>query len=441
MKSKEILHNINSINYDLQKNNNENVKKNKKIGNNNSKAPRNNLKSQFSKNSNSIQNIEINYNNIKTNSTNQILYKNQIKLEKPNNEKIIPKSIIKNNSSSETSGIWENCSKKKDHLNSTASSSTNAENFKNRYFNSFDPQTANSFVTNILSEIKDIKKKEEFINEDQQKKEKKEEYSIPKKNEPFFAIFTQKLLVQKISDRIWYYRDPRGIVQGPFSSVEMDLWNSDNYFPDHLPISWLQYKQFISIEQFKSNPFLLLKLAKLNLPNFKKYLKFKNLQNHESFVNHFSGHKKEFFFQDEREKNHHFNNVDGVEENSLSLAFSPISIQSLKPNNLFNNNNSSFSSSSNSQKELNLSKPTNINNENEHQDKTKVFSCFTEIDLKLMLGINLPDSNSVQKINNKNKFEPVFNFKNFPCFSESLIGDEFSKKRKSDLDGKNIEIY
>ena len=93
------------------------------------------------------------------------------------------------------------------------------------------------------------------------------------KQSSFFVIFTSKLLIQNISDKIWYYRDPQGKIQGPFSSIEMDIWNNDLYFPNDLPIAWLQTKQFISLEQFKANPLQLIKLAKMNVPNINRYLK------------------------------------------------------------------------------------------------------------------------------------------------------------------------
>ena len=64
-----------------------------------------------------------------------------------------------------------------------------------------------------------------------------------------------------ISDNVWFYEDPQKKIQGPFSSVDMDVWNLDQYFPPILQISWKQSVQFISILQFKTAPVQLIKLA------------------------------------------------------------------------------------------------------------------------------------------------------------------------------------
>ena len=38
-------------------------------------------------------------------------------------------------------------------------------------------------------------------------------------------------------ERVWYYRDPKGQVQGPFSWVDMYHWNLVGYFPATLPVA------------------------------------------------------------------------------------------------------------------------------------------------------------------------------------------------------------
>lgn len=41
----------------------------------------------------------------------------------------------------------------------------------------------------------------------------------------------------RASEKTWYYRDPQGLVQGPFSSVEMFNWNAAGYFPVDLLVA------------------------------------------------------------------------------------------------------------------------------------------------------------------------------------------------------------
>ena len=65
---------------------------------------------------------------------------------------------------------------------------------------------------------------------------------------------------------VWFYKDPLGMVQGPFKSLNMDLWNLDGYFNPMLMISWLQNKQFVTIDHFKANPASLYKLAMIYVP-------------------------------------------------------------------------------------------------------------------------------------------------------------------------------
>lgn len=76
-----------------------------------------------------------------------------------------------------------------------------------------------------------------------------------------FSLFVQKLGTCGLNYAVWYYKDPQGDTQGPFSSIDMDCWNLDKYFPLHLPVAFIQTTQFVTIEYFRSNPSCLIKLA------------------------------------------------------------------------------------------------------------------------------------------------------------------------------------
>lgn len=68
------------------------------------------------------------------------------------------------------------------------------------------------------------------------------------RGDPFSSILLESGIVDqagfvslpsnsKASERTWYYRDPQGLVQGPFSSVEMFNWNAAGYFPVDLLVA------------------------------------------------------------------------------------------------------------------------------------------------------------------------------------------------------------
>ena len=52
-----------------------------------------------------------------------------------------------------------------------------------------------------------------------------------------------------IDDKQWYYRDPQNIVQGPFSSADMERWFAAGYFTTLLPVKRLGEAQFSTIQQ------------------------------------------------------------------------------------------------------------------------------------------------------------------------------------------------
>lgn len=43
---------------------------------------------------------------------------------------------------------------------------------------------------------------------------------------------TKKLLTtEQLKSSMWYYRDPQGVVQGPFSLITLKRWSDAGYFP------------------------------------------------------------------------------------------------------------------------------------------------------------------------------------------------------------------
>eukprot|EP00359_Climacostomum_virens_P009168 CAMPEP_0204916916 /NCGR_PEP_ID=MMETSP1397-20131031/14623_1 /ASSEMBLY_ACC=CAM_ASM_000891 /TAXON_ID=49980 /ORGANISM="Climacostomum Climacostomum virens, Strain Stock W-24" /LENGTH=345 /DNA_ID=CAMNT_0052089597 /DNA_START=138 /DNA_END=1175 /DNA_ORIENTATION=+ len=54
----------------------------------------------------------------------------------------------------------------------------------------------------------------------------------------------------KAYDKVWYYRDPQGDVQGAFDSVEMFNWYAAGYFTDELHVSYASRLQFVPLSYF-----------------------------------------------------------------------------------------------------------------------------------------------------------------------------------------------
>lgn len=50
-------------------------------------------------------------------------------------------------------------------------------------------------------------------------------------------------------ERSWYYRDPKGLVQGPFSWVDMYHWNLVGYFPATLPVALQKPEVFTPLSE------------------------------------------------------------------------------------------------------------------------------------------------------------------------------------------------
>lgn len=64
-------------------------------------------------------------------------------------------------------------------------------------------------------------------------------------------MYTQGNIIPKV----WLYKDKSGIVQGPFMSYDMDLWNGEkDYFSDSVGISllngpFLEIKKYLNRDQ------------------------------------------------------------------------------------------------------------------------------------------------------------------------------------------------
>eukprot|EP01017_Pseudomicrothorax_dubius_P034425 TRINITY_DN4715_c0_g1_i4.p1 TRINITY_DN4715_c0_g1~~TRINITY_DN4715_c0_g1_i4.p1 ORF type:complete len:423 (+),score=69.91 TRINITY_DN4715_c0_g1_i4:508-1776(+) len=65
----------------------------------------------------------------------------------------------------------------------------------------------------------------------------------------FFRPFG--ILTKSTSQEKWFYIDQSGLVQGPFSSEEMDTWFNQDYFADELPISCNDPVNFKSLKTYK----------------------------------------------------------------------------------------------------------------------------------------------------------------------------------------------
>lgn len=50
----------------------------------------------------------------------------------------------------------------------------------------------------------------------------------------------------------WYYKDPQGIVQGPFPTLDMESWYIEGYFDDSLEVARNQPKSFCFLRDINS---------------------------------------------------------------------------------------------------------------------------------------------------------------------------------------------
>jgi hypothetical protein len=54
----------------------------------------------------------------------------------------------------------------------------------------------------------------------------------------------------KAYEKVWFYKDPQGEVQGPFNSVEMFNWYAAEYFNEDLEVSYTSKLQFMALSFF-----------------------------------------------------------------------------------------------------------------------------------------------------------------------------------------------
>ena len=55
-------------------------------------------------------------------------------------------------------------------------------------------------------------------------------------------------------EKAWYYKDPQGRVQGPFSSIDMYNWNLVGYFSPSLQVAWRSNALFLSLADLPQAP-------------------------------------------------------------------------------------------------------------------------------------------------------------------------------------------
>jgi hypothetical protein len=54
-------------------------------------------------------------------------------------------------------------------------------------------------------------------------------------------------------DSRWYYKDPNGRVQGPFTQHQMAEWYDFGYFQDDLEIAFGENSMFLPLQKYKDN--------------------------------------------------------------------------------------------------------------------------------------------------------------------------------------------
>jgi len=82
---------------------------------------------------------------------------------------------------------------------------------------------------------------------------------------PFLPSSNTKQEDQKSEDDVlpfWYYKDPAGIIQGPFPIEDMMEWYAGNFLPDQTEIAGVKEDTtkapttFKTIESYETNPFV-----------------------------------------------------------------------------------------------------------------------------------------------------------------------------------------
>lgn len=68
-----------------------------------------------------------------------------------------------------------------------------------------------------------------------------------------FASYAKAHSARTPQERIWYYCDLYGRIQGPFMSKEMDDWNANNFFFDTLKIRIGTEAEFLTLKEMKTH--------------------------------------------------------------------------------------------------------------------------------------------------------------------------------------------
>lgn len=55
-------------------------------------------------------------------------------------------------------------------------------------------------------------------------------------------------------EKAWYYKDPQGRIQGPFSSIDMYNWNLVGYFNPSLQVAWRSSSMFLALSDLPQAP-------------------------------------------------------------------------------------------------------------------------------------------------------------------------------------------
>lgn len=72
------------------------------------------------------------------------------------------------------------------------------------------------------------------------------------------------MFIREVSDldihaKVWFYVNQKSKINGPFSSLDMDIWNMSGYFATDLKVSWCQTKVFRPVQEFFMNPVKVIK--------------------------------------------------------------------------------------------------------------------------------------------------------------------------------------
>jgi len=85
------------------------------------------------------------------------------------------------------------------------------------------------------AKAKENKKEQDDTNKESQQQDRKEESE--KENDAFSNSQEKDNDQNAVAATYWYYKDPEGTLQGPYSSQEMNDWYTEGYFDKHLKVA------------------------------------------------------------------------------------------------------------------------------------------------------------------------------------------------------------